>query len=105
MQTASTYILAMSCELERRRITNNTQDISKLSPGDQKRALELSIYFTIPQMEPRHRNLAVFAAMNFAHRNKQNQTALKLAERLLKSNPAPKQRDSVSLYTVVVIDR
>lgn len=81
--TAAQYALAMSIELERRALTNNSPDISGLDEETKKRALELSAYFTVPDLERAHKALALFAAMNFAHKNKQASSALSFANALL----------------------
>ncbi|KAK7550174.1 coatomer WD associated region-domain-containing protein [Phyllosticta citricarpa] len=83
ISTAAQYALAMSIELERRALTNNSQDISGLDDETKKRALELSAYFTVPDLERAHKALALFAAMNFAHKNKQASSALSFANALL----------------------
>ncbi|KAK7532834.1 coatomer WD associated region-domain-containing protein [Phyllosticta citribraziliensis] len=83
ISTAAQYALAMSIELERRALTNNGQDISGLDDETKKRALELSAYFTVPDLERAHKALALFAAMNFAHKNKQASSALSFANALL----------------------
>ncbi|KAF2402363.1 Coatomer, alpha subunit [Trichodelitschia bisporula] len=83
IRTAAHYALAMSIELERRKIINNKPDISSFPEDVQKRALELSAYFTIPELEPAHVTLALFSAMNFAHKNKQLSSALSFANSLL----------------------
>lgn len=81
--TAGQYTLAMSIELERRRLTNNSQDISALEEDTRKRAFELAAYFTIPELDPAHKALALFAAMNFSHKNRQHNSALSFANTLL----------------------
>ncbi|KAL2033546.1 hypothetical protein VTO58DRAFT_104260 [Aureobasidium pullulans] len=83
IQTAAQYILAMSIELTRRELVGGTTDLSSFSEEDKKRALELSAYFTIPAIEPQHQTLALFTAMNFAHKNKQLSSALNFANALI----------------------
>ncbi|KAF2772556.1 Coatomer, alpha subunit [Teratosphaeria nubilosa] len=82
-QTAAQYILAMSIELERRKLVGGATDISGLDEATRKRALELSAYFTVPAMDPQHQTLALFSAMNFANRNKQLGSALGFANALI----------------------
>lgn len=95
--TAAQYTLAMSIELERRSVigSNNT-DLSSLSDDIKKRALELSAYFTIPALDPAHTTLALFSAMNFAHKNKQYSSALGFANRLIREGTNAKFVESVS---------
>lgn len=81
--TAREYILAMSIELERRSIPTD-------SPEDLKRSLELSAYFTIPKLEVAHRQLALMAAMKLAFANKNYNSALGFANRVLANGGAAK---------------
>jgi len=67
VQQAAQYVLAMSIELERRKIVGGAQDLSTFSDDIKQRALELSAYFTVPEIEPQHQTLALFSAMNFAN--------------------------------------
>lgn len=93
----------MTIELERRTLVSNSQDISALSEEVQKRALELSAYFTIPEMEPAHVTLALFSAMNFAHKNKQLSSALSFANSLIEKGTNTKFKENVSasqLYNI-----
>ncbi|EDU41438.1 coatomer subunit alpha [Pyrenophora tritici-repentis Pt-1C-BFP] len=83
INTATQYILAMSIELERRKLLNGATDISGLSDADKKRALELSAYFTVPELEGPHNSIPLSAAMTFAQKNKQLNTALNFANALL----------------------
>jgi coatomer protein complex subunit alpha (xenin) len=94
IHTAAQYILAMSIELQRRALTSNGADISSLSDEDKKRALELSAYFTIPELEGPHKSLPLSAAMNFAHKNKQLNTALNFANALLDRTGNAKMKES-----------
>lgn len=96
IHTAAQYTLAMSVELERRKLINNSPDISSFSEDVKKRALELSAYFTIPEMEPAHVTLALFSAMNFAHKNKQLSSALSFANSLIEKGTNTKFKESVS---------
>lgn len=86
--SAAQYALAMSIELERRRITNNATDMTSLSDDIKKRSLELSGYFTVPDLDPSHKALTLYAAMNFAFKNKQNSSALNFANSIL-DRPSP----------------
>lgn len=81
--TAREYILAMSMELERRSIPTD-------SPENLKRSLELSAYFTIPKLEVAHRQLALMAAMKLAFANKNYNSALGFANRVLANGGAAK---------------
>jgi coatomer protein complex subunit alpha (xenin) len=87
----------MSLELERRKLINNSADISTFSEDIKKRALELSAYFTIPEMEPAHVTLALFSAMNFAHKNKQLSSALSFANSLIEKGTNAKFKESVRI--------
>jgi len=97
IHTAAQYTLAMSIELERRSVigSNNT-DLSSFPDATKKRALELSAYFTVPALDPAHTTLALFSAMNFAHKNKQFSSALSFANRLIKEGTNAKFVESVS---------
>jgi len=97
IHTAAQYTLAMTIELERRKVVKNNTDISSLSDEDKKRGLELSAYFTIPEMEPAHVTLALFSAMNFAHKNKQLSSALSFANALIEKGTNAKFKESVSV--------
>ncbi|KAI9658677.1 MAG: hypothetical protein M1821_002237 [Bathelium mastoideum] len=83
IETAATYTLAMSIELERRKLTGSTTDLNSFDENAKKRILELSAYFTVPEMEPAHVTLALYTAMNFANKNKQFSSALSFANRLI----------------------
>jgi coatomer protein complex subunit alpha (xenin) len=96
INTAAQYVLAMSVELERRKLTGGQQDISSLPEDARKRALELSAYFTIPEMDPSHVTLALFSAMNFAQKNKQFSSALTFANNIIEKGTNTKFKESVS---------
>ena len=98
IHTAAQYVLGMTVELERRKLINNQADISTFSEEIRKRALELSAYFTIPEMEPSHITLALFTAMNFAHKNKQFSSALTFANNLIEKGTNTKFKESVSHF-------
>lgn len=87
---ATEYALAMSIELERRRLAAGGESEESL-----KRQLELSAYFTIPKMEVAHRQLALMAAMKLAFSSKQFSSALSFANRALANGGAPKLLDQV----------
>jgi coatomer subunit alpha len=86
------YALAMSTELERRKLSAAGGD----SEAHLKRQLELSAYFTVPKMDVAHRQLALMAAMKLAFSNKQFSSALSFANRVLANGGAPKLLDQVS---------
>lgn len=97
---AAQYILAMSIELERRRVTGGATDISSLSDEKKKRALELSAYFTVPKLEPGHQTLALFSAMNFASKNRQLGSVLNFANALIERGTNPKFKEQVCLASL-----
>lgn len=86
----------MSIELQRRSMVGSTTDLSSVSEDVKKRALELSAYFTIPELDIAHQGLAWFAGMNLANRNKQFATALNFANRILDQGRNTKQKENVS---------
>lgn len=88
--TAREYILAMSIELERRKLSTD-------SPEGLKRSLELSAYFTIPKLEVAHRQLALMAAMKLAFANKNYNSALGFASRMLANGGSAKLLEQVRL--------
>jgi len=102
---AGQYILAMSIELERRRViggvTGGATDISALSDADKKRALELSAYFTVPKIEAGHQTLALFSAMNFASKNKQLGSVLNFANALIDRGTNPRFKDQAKKMKAV----
>lgn len=79
ISSASEYAVAMSIELGRRKLGTSPQEL--------KRSLELSAYFTIPKIEVPHRQLALLNAMNWSMRNKNYNSALSFANRILANNP------------------
>jgi coatomer protein complex subunit alpha (xenin) len=101
IHTAAQYTLAMTIELERRALTKGATDISGLSDDDKKRALELSAYFTVPELEGAHKSLPLSAAMNFAHKNKQLNTALNFANALLDRTNNAKMKESAKRVKTV----
>lgn len=84
--SAAEYSVAMSIELARR----------KLGPNDLKRSLELSAYFTIPKLEVIHRQFALANAMKVAYTNKNFNTALSFANRILANGENQKILENVS---------
>jgi len=101
INTAAQYVLAMSVELERRKLASSQQDISSLPEATRKRALELSAYFTIPEMDPSHVTLALFSAMNFAQKNKQFSSALTFANNIIEKGTNMKFKESVGSLLVL----
>src|SRR5690242_11580150 len=91
----------MTIELERRKRLNGATDISGLSDADKKRVLELSAYFTIPEVEGPHKSIPLSAAMNFAHKNKQLNTALNFANALLDRTGNAKMKESAKRVKTV----
>ena len=81
IMSACEYSLAMAIELSRRNL--GTADEVALSPEKLKRSLELSAYFTIPKLEVAHRQLALASAMRSAFVNKNYNSALGFANRML----------------------
>ncbi|EMC95760.1 hypothetical protein BAUCODRAFT_34527 [Baudoinia panamericana UAMH 10762] len=95
IQQAAQYILAMSIELERRKLVGTSPDITALSEEKKKRALELSAYFTCFElMEPQHRTLTWLSAMNFANRNKQMGSALGFANALIEKGTSARHKET-----------
>lgn len=92
--SASEYTVAMAVELERRKL--GAPDVVSKNPQLQKRSLELSAYFTIPKIEVPHRQLALLNAMTLAMRNKNYNSALSFANRILANGGASKILDNVS---------
>lgn len=90
--TAREYILAMSIELERRSLPTDT-------PGNLKRSIELSAYFTIPKLEVAHRQLALMAAMKFSFTHKNYSCALSFANRMLANGGSAKLLDQVRFFS------
>ncbi|KAF2213671.1 hypothetical protein CERZMDRAFT_38786 [Cercospora zeae-maydis SCOH1-5] len=94
VQQAAQYVLAMSIELERRTLTGGSTDISSFDDATKKRSLELSAYFTVPEIEPQHQTLALFSAMNFANKNKQMGSVLNFANALIERGTNAKFKES-----------
>jgi coatomer protein complex subunit alpha (xenin) len=91
---AMEYTLAMSTELERRKLSAEGGE----SEEQLKRQLELSAYFTVTKMDVGHRQLALMAAMKLAFSNKQFSSALSFANRVLANGGAPKLLDQVCFF-------
>lgn len=86
--SASEYTVAMGIELARRKLGSPEalmQDAMKL-----KRSLELSAYFTIPKIEVPHRQLALLSAMQLAVKNKNYNSALNFANRIIANGGSTK---------------
>jgi coatomer subunit alpha len=92
--TASEYSIAMAIEISRRKI-GTADEISK-SSEKLKRSLELSAYFTIPKLEVVHRQLALTSAMKLSYTNKNYNSALSFANRMLANGGSAKVLENVS---------
>ena len=92
--SASEYAVAMGIELARRQL-GSTEVVSK-DPAKLKRSLELSAYFTIPKIEVPHRQLALLSAMQLAVRNKNYNSALSFANRIIANGGSSKIVENVS---------
>jgi coatomer protein complex subunit alpha (xenin) len=95
IRSASEYALAMDIELARRQ--QGAPDVLAKNPEKLKRALELSAYFTIPKIEVPHRQLALLSAMQLAMKNKNYNSALSFANRIIANGGATKIVENVSL--------
>lgn len=91
--SASEYAVAMSIELERRKL--GTPDKIAEDPAALKQSLELSAYFTIPKIEVPHRQLALLSAMQLAAKNKNYNSALSFANRIIANGGASKIVETV----------
>lgn len=92
--SASEYTVAMSIELARRAL--GKPDEVAADPAKVKKSLELSAYFTIPKIEVPHRQLALLSAMQYAVRNKNYNSALSFANRIIANGGAAKIIENVS---------
>lgn len=92
--SAREYAVAMDIELARRRL--GTPDTIAQDPSKLKRSLELSAYFTIPNIEVPHRQLALLSAMQLAVRNKNYNSALSFANRIIANGGSSKIVENVS---------
>ncbi|CAH0050117.1 unnamed protein product [Clonostachys solani] len=86
--SASEYVVAMSIELSRRQLGG--PDALAKDPEKLRRSLELGAYFTIPKIEVPHRQLALLNAMQFAVKNKNYNSALSFANRIIANGGASK---------------
>jgi hypothetical protein len=77
------YLLGVSIELERRRVTQD-------EPDNVRRQLELAAYFTHCQLQPPHMQIALRSAIGAFAKANNHATAAKFARRLLELNPDPK---------------
>ena len=100
--TAREYTIAMAVELERRKI--GTDDEVSKSPEKLKRSLELAAYFTIPKLEVPHRQIALTSAMKLAYQNKNLNSALSFANRMLANGGSAKMLDNVR-YSITSLSR
>jgi coatomer protein complex subunit alpha (xenin) len=92
--SASEYSIAISIELARRKL-GTTEEVSK-DTAKLKRALELSAYFTIPKLEVPHRQLTLQNAMRLAFANKNYNSALSFANRMIANGWNTKFVENVS---------
>lgn len=92
--SASEYAVAMNIELTRRRL-GSTEAVAK-DPAKLHRSLELSAYFTIPKIEVPHRQLTLLSAMQLASRNRNYNSALSFANRIIANGGATKIVETVS---------
>lgn len=79
----------MTIELERRSIERDESQV--------KRNLELSAYFTKPNLELPHRQIALRAAMKIAYTRKNFALAGSFASRILANNDTGKNVENVSI--------
>lgn len=103
ISSATEYIVAMEIELSRRTLGDGdalSADAEKL-----KRSLELSAYFTIPKIEVPHRQLALYRAMQLAAKNKNYNSALSFANRMIANGGTSKMVETVSRTLVACFDR
>lgn len=97
IRSAGEYAVAMSIELARRRL--GAPDVLAQNPDKLKRSLELSAYFTIPKIEVPHRQLALLSAMQLAVRNKNYNSALSFANRIIANGGGSKIIENVSTHS------
>ncbi|RSL65735.1 hypothetical protein CEP53_003571 [Fusarium sp. AF-6] len=86
--SASEYAVAMDIELSRRQL--GSAEVVAADPEKLQRSLELSAYFTIPKIEVPHRQLALLSAMQLAMRNRNYNSALSFANRIIANGGASK---------------
>lgn len=94
--SASEYTIAMDVELARRKL--GAPDAVAQDPAKLKRSLELSAYFTIPKIEVPHRQLALLSAMQLAVKNKNYNSALSFANRIIANGGSTKIVENVSSF-------
>ena len=96
---AREYLLGVSIELEKRRITQE-------DPDNVRRSLELAAYFTHCQMQPAHLQIALRSAIGAFAKANNHATSAKFARRLLELNPDPRivaqVRNPVHGYVCVI---
>ena len=92
--SASEYSVGIAVELARRKL-GTAEEVSK-DPAKLKRALELSAYFTIPKLEVPHRQLTLQNAMRLAFSNKNLNSALSFANRMIANGWNAKFVENVS---------
>lgn len=80
---AREYLLGVTLEIERRRVTRD-------EPDNVKRNLELAAYFTHCQLQPAHLQIALRSAIGVFAKANNHVTAARFARRLLELNPDPK---------------
>ncbi|KAF8866337.1 Coatomer, alpha subunit [Acephala macrosclerotiorum] len=90
--SACEYTIAMAIELSRRKLGADAE-VAK-SPEKLKRSLELAAYFTIPKLEVPHRQIALTSAMKLAYQNKNYNSALSFANRMIANGGATKMLDN-----------
>lgn len=96
--SACEYSIAMAIELSRRKFGPDAE-VAK-SPEKLKRSLELAAYFTIPKLEVPHRQIALTSAMKLAYQNKNYNSALSFANRMIANGGAARGLENVSNLSV-----
>jgi coatomer protein complex subunit alpha (xenin) len=96
--TACEYSIAMAIELSRRNL--GSDDVVSKSPEKLKRSLELAAYFTIPKLEVPHRQITLTSAMKLAYQNKNYNSALSFANRMIANGGATKLLDNVKFQVL-----
>jgi len=91
--SASEYTVAMAIEVTRRQL--GAPDALAKNPAALKRSLELSAYFTIPKIEVPHRQIALLSAMTLAMKNKNFNSALSFANRIIANGGSAKILENV----------
>lgn len=92
--SAREYSIAMDIELARRNL-GSVDDIAQ-DPAKVKKSLELSAYFTIPKIEVPHRQIALLSAIKVAIKNKNYNSALGFANRIIANGGSSKIVENVS---------